>query len=216
MEDKGDLISLTGHSIKHLGKGGENNDSMIRTTKPIDLKIEIFYFEMTVRQPGDGGAIAIGLTKSNVKSRNGELPGWSDDSIGYHGDDGGIFHNSGSSVASSDPYSTGDTVGCGLKNIMIGQEMYRLCFFTLNGQKVAHVRILDDGDFFPTVGLADAGAEVDTNFGHNAFVYDLEGITTYYLLYIDYIQMTLRRSNQYGIFYFRKHPRSSTTTYQFT
>ena len=179
-EDKGDLMSLNGHCIKHLGKAGYNGESMIRTTKPIDPGLELYYFEMTVRQPGEGGVIGIGLTKNTEKSRNGELPGWFDGSIGYHGDDGGIYHNAGISIASSDPYYTGDTVGCGLKKMMIGQEMYRLCFFTLNGQKVAHTRFLGDGDLFPTIGLGDGGSEVETNLGYKEFVFDLEGMYTYY------------------------------------
>ena len=189
--DKGDLISLNFHCISHSGKEGEKKHSMIRTTKPIDPKSAMYYFEMTVLQPGDGGENGIGLTKSNVKSRNGEFPGWYDDSIGYHGDDGGIYHNGGSNIASSDPYSTGDTAGCCLKQIMIGHEMYRLLFFTLNGHKVGPTRVLDDGDFFPTIGLGDAGAEVDTNLGHKAFVYDLEGIRIYCLHYIDSLSKSI-------------------------
>ena len=184
-EDKGDLISFNGHYIKHLGKDEEIMASMIRTTNPIDFRIEMYYFEMTVRQPGNEGIIGIGLTKRNVKSRNGEFPGWYDDSIGYHGDNGGIFHNDGGDCeVASKPYTTGDTVGCCLKKVMMGQEMYRLCFFTLNGHKVGTAKVLEDGDFFPTIGLAEAGAEVDTNLGQKAFVFDLEGMESHYLYHI--------------------------------
>ena len=175
-EDKGDLISLNGHCIKHLGKEGEKKSSIIRTIKPIDSSIQVYYYELTVLHPGEKCIIGIGLTKSNVTNNTGQLmPGWSGDSIGYHGDDGGLFHNWSICPAGSfSPYSTGDTVGCCLKQISIGNKMHQLCFFTLNGKKISGDRLLKNGNFFPTIGLGYGGAEVETNLGHKAFLFDLK------------------------------------------
>ena len=169
---RGALISLDNHCITHSGDYGEGLRSMIRTTKPLDPKHQIYYFEITVLEPGQ--AIGIGLTKSSVKSRTDEMPGWYNNSIGYHSDDGGIFHNRGSKVAEVNTYSAGDTVGCCLKQIMTGQNTRRVCFFTLNGQKLGRPISLDDGDFFPTIGLKGRAA-VETNLGYKEFQFDLEG-----------------------------------------
>ena len=56
------------------------------------------------------------------------MPGWPNyESWGYHGDDGGIFHNTGSHKLAYATYSQGDVVGCGIDN-------QKRMFFTKNGK----------------------------------------------------------------------------------
>jgi len=61
--------------------------------------------------------VAIGLSlRTSIKER--KMPGWDNDSYGYHGDDGGIFHNKGQMLRNYGPtFTNGDTVGCGIDYI---------------------------------------------------------------------------------------------------
>jgi hypothetical protein len=121
MVDKGDHISYDGLRIQHTGtKGGGKQHSLIRTTKPISSSATSFYFEATVIQPGETGEIGIGLTKSDYPV-NGLMPGWYNGTIGYHGDNGGIYHNTERQVAAGETFGSGDTVGCFLNRIYIDE-----------------------------------------------------------------------------------------------
>jgi hypothetical protein len=56
--------------------------------------------------------VAVGVATDSfcVHSR---MPGWDNQSFGYHGDDGGIFHSSGGMVKRFGPcFGAGDTIGC--------------------------------------------------------------------------------------------------------
>ena len=71
---------------------------------------------------GDNAELAIGLTKADSDTRTGCMPGWPSDfsgqkifstlGIGYHGDDGGIYHYTGRPIERGEAYTTGDVVGC--------------------------------------------------------------------------------------------------------
>lgn len=55
------------------------------------------------------------------------MPGWSDRSWGYHGDDGEKYHSTGIGEDYASCFTTGDTVGCGV-------DFNRsAAFFTKNG-----------------------------------------------------------------------------------
>ena len=101
------------------------------------------------------------------------MPGWDAHSYGYHGDDGGIFHNSGNMQRPFGPrYGAGDTVGCGLDYSNGG------IFFTLNGELLGYgwtgeaVVIDPVVELFPTVGV-DTDCPLACNFGERLFVFDL-------------------------------------------
>ena len=174
-KDRGSQIFLSGPSISHTGVHCENLHSMIRTTRCIHPTVKQYYFEMTVKKSGENGVIGIGLTTRSIESRNGEMPGWNNGSIGFHGDDGKIYHDSGSGMALCEPYGAGDTIGCCLKRIEIFGKIEQFCFFTLNGIRLEPSRNLGEGDFFPTVGMGCSGAEVETNLGQTEFMFNIPG-----------------------------------------
>ena len=58
------------------------------------------------------------------------MPGWSQGSWGYHGDDGKMFIGNPIGITYGPTYGTGDTVGCGV------DFMSRSVFFTKNGEKL--------------------------------------------------------------------------------
>lgn len=107
--------------------------------------------------------VAVGVATRNFQFQS-RMPGWDQLSYGYHGDDGGIFHSSGTMLKQFGPkYGPGDTVGCGIDYIANG------IFYTLNGAFLGYAweRISDDkllGELFPVVGV-DTNAPIHINFG---------------------------------------------------
>ena len=72
--------------------------------------------------------VSIGLSNAAFPLRTKQC-GWDKHSIGYHGDDGVIYHRSGVGLRSYGPrFGAGDVVGCGL-HLPTMQ-----CFFTHNGR----------------------------------------------------------------------------------
>jgi hypothetical protein len=119
--------------------------------------------------------VAVGLAAHEF-SIHTRMPGWDPYSFGYHGDDGGIFHSSGSMLKNfGATYGVGDTVGCGIDYVN------QCIFYTLNGQFLgaAFTDLSMDvlkKDWFPVVGL-DSNCLVQCNFGcDKPFLYDLNGM----------------------------------------
>jgi len=118
--------------------------------------------------------VAVGVATKAFQF-DSRMPGWDQQSYGYHGDDGGIFHSSGGMLKQFGPkYGPGDTVGCGIDYISKG------IFYTLNGEFLGYAweRISDDilqKDLFPAVGI-DTNSPIHLNFGSadsEAFQFDL-------------------------------------------
>ena len=155
----------------------------------------ISYFEVSILEPPapvSNDATGTGLRPPNTRSNTSEcvaiglashdfslhtrMPGWDPNSFGYHGDDGGIFHASGSMVQQYGPtYGVGDVVGCGI-DFLKGH-----LFYTLNGKYLGaafsnlSTAILQQ-DWFPVVGL-DSNCLVQCNFGcDKPFCFDLSGM----------------------------------------
>jgi hypothetical protein len=136
----------------------------------------ISYYEVHIDDapstPGmvDNGfeCVAVGLaTKSFMKNKR--LPGWDNESFGYHGDDGAIFHGQGKQLSEFGPrYGCNDTVGCGLNH------KDNSIFYTLNGKMLgtAFTDVPCDVDLYPTVGI-DTNCSVSFNFGMQPFKFDL-------------------------------------------
>jgi hypothetical protein len=102
-----------------------------------------------VNSKSRGDCIAVGLCTAAFPMTN-KQPGWTRSSIGYHGDDGHVFHRSGHSGRNYGPmFGPGDVVGLG-----IDYAASRV-FYTLNGQLINDPDLLPKmkGEFFPCVGL---------------------------------------------------------------
>jgi len=123
--------------------------------------------------------VAIGLSTKSF-SPDDRMPGWDDESFGYHGDDGGIFHGQGETVRRFGPsFGKGDTVGCGL------EYSTRKLFFVKNGKFLGYAfdgkaldRDMVDRGLYPTVGV-DTECPIFVNFGEKPFRFDLKGFAAY-------------------------------------
>ena len=93
----------------------------------------------------------------------GYCVGWENNSIGFHSDDGGIFHQRGTKHVKVKTYGVGDVVGVG------GNPKKLKVFFTLNGEKIYETKcewLRKDG-LFPSVSLRSTdGKHVESSVTH--------------------------------------------------
>ena len=147
-----------------------------------------FFFEVTISDAKDPDAseemewlrpcVSIGLATRHFPLVSKQT-GWDRHSLGYHGDDGGLYHASGAAKQRVGPaFGAGDTVGCGI------DLTQRLVFFTHNAKCLGEAcRLSDDFDLdraplFATVGI-DSLQRVQLNFGREApFKFDVGALET--------------------------------------
>jgi len=144
------------------------------------------YFEVTILRPVEhfndsdnnqhhdrnSDCVAIGVAAADFAHR-WNMPGWTINSFGYHGDDGGYFHGRGLPRDNLLPeFGAGDCVGCGI------DYAEGSIFFCKNGEFLRSIAIgaerLLSQDLYPVVGL-DSRCPIRVNFGTSApFQFDLE------------------------------------------
>ena len=158
-------ISVDGLTVTTTEVSEENLKTRVqlRADHPI-IPILPFYFEMKIVEAAGNGVIGIGVCTSSSQSTG--LPGWDDNSWGYHGDDGHAFEEGDRLLVTENPkYGTGDTVGCGVDFVT------RTVWFTCNGRRLETVFYMVTGRLYPCVGVGDRGTVVTLNFGEDPFVY---------------------------------------------
>ena len=108
-------------------------------------------------------------------------PGWEAGSVGYHGDDGGLFVENGSAATAvplagdnARTFGAGDVVGCGVTFGSQSPRTSHRIFFTLNGQATGMEASVDAGrPLHACVGLK-RGAKVVLNTGQADFLFKFE------------------------------------------
>eukprot|EP01045_Picozoa_sp_COSAG04_P011031 COSAG04_NODE_696_length_11062_cov_47.390769_10_plen_1261_part_00 len=108
-------------------------------------------------------------------------PGWEAGSVGYHGDDGGLFVENGSAATAvplagdnARTFGAGDVVGCGVTFGSQSPRTSHRIFFTLNGQATGMEASVDAGrSLHACVGLKH-GAKVVLNTGQADFLFKFE------------------------------------------
>ncbi|CAG8804484.1 3489_t:CDS:2, partial [Racocetra persica] len=104
--------------------------------------------------------IGIGYCKSDVDLNI--LPGWVHGTIGYHGDNGRLYHERGTGEFFGPCYNTGDTVG----------KESSFYFETFSYDDLINYRIL--GEMYPMSGMATKGECIVANFGTKPFMFDID------------------------------------------
>lgn len=122
------------------------------------------YFEFRVYRRGNSNNPCIGIGVAKKDYALNCQPGWLDNSIGYHLDDGNIFHNSLFTHIGPLCNNDGDQFGCGLVFSSNPSSQHVLVFFTKNSHLIACrcVQIPSSG-FFPTIGLHTAASLIDVD-----------------------------------------------------
>ena len=146
---------------------------------------EVAYFEAAIeedpsRAPPEEthdreSCVSIGLCTADFPLK-GKQPGWDRESVGWHGDDGCVFHGHGMGLRQfGGRFGSGDVVGCGVHAGYI--------FFTRNGEwagcafraPVNHLlpQALGPGPMLhAVVGVDTATDRVRLNFGRTPFAFD--------------------------------------------
>lgn len=156
-------------SVEYDGPGREEKDAAaVRTDVPVpSAGLALYYFEARILNAGATGRIGIGLCAQDVRLE--KMPGWEQNSYGYHGDDGCAFKTTGISGEKYGPkYGAGDVVGCcwDLVNCTV--------FFTRNGIMLGTAFRDIKGPLFPTVGMQTKGGRVAVNFGGSPYMFNIE------------------------------------------
>jgi hypothetical protein len=129
------------------------------------MSIEWNYFEFNILKVGDFGEIGIGLGPSDYNVS--VMPGWYPKSIGYHADDGKLYHSSGKGLVFGPMCRHGDTMGCGVD---FGGEKqgYVTVWFTKNGDLAGPPQrlLLLENDLYPMIGLSSLNESV-SYVGHS-------------------------------------------------
>ena len=172
--DKSNFIKITGEYIATYHRydssiGKKFNVGSVRSSAPIPSSCNMYYFEMTVLNAGEDGAIGIGLTGKG--SRLNAMPGWQKDTIGYHGDNGFVYYNykiSKNPMEYGPTFGVGDVVGCGI------DFDSNTVFFTRNGISfgIAKTNWIKQ-PWYPTIGLHSLNEQVKINFGQEKFVFNV-------------------------------------------
>ncbi|ABW98111.1 ranbpm (nucleomorph) [Hemiselmis andersenii] len=170
-------ISPNKLKIKYRGLGKTDEDAAgIFTDNFIPNNLFIFYFEIKILNTGKNGFIGIGLCDKDTNLDR--LPGWEKNSLGYHGDDGYFFRDSGTGTPYGPCFGKNDVIGVCLNFIE------KIVFFTKNGLslKIAFSKILNTTlkNRLPFIGLRTKGECIEANFGNKVFEFDLNSYKTHF------------------------------------
>jgi len=123
----------------------------VRTNRPVPVQAGVYYYEVTIADKGLSGYIGsqssvvnspsfsltlafssscpfplfsyrTGIGFSHREVSLSRLPGWEDNSWGYHDDDGRAFCCLGTGESFGPTFTTGDVVGCGVDYTGAGPE----------------------------------------------------------------------------------------------
>lgn len=155
-------------TVTYVGKGNHTDFGSVQSDVPAPTNRLIYYFEITILNPGLRGSITVGLSdKSFLLNRQ---PGWEANSYGYRGEDGKKFIGSSRGEPYGPAFGKGDVVGCGI------HYLKQYVFFTRNGVNLGNAGPLGSSpEYFPTVGMHSPGEKVMFNLQRSQpFAFDLE------------------------------------------
>lgn len=176
VSDDGLIITVKNKSLFNpMTPMSSDNDRSILSQHPLykrDTSSTIYYFEATITDLSYSPSttvVSVGVATSPYPSFR--QVGWEAHSVGYHSDDGRLFHNDGfGGKMFESPFTKGDTVGCGY-NPATGSV-----FFTLNGRFLGNRQGAVTNIYHPfhaAIG-ADGPCTISMNMGQREFMYNPE------------------------------------------
>ncbi|KAM0790579.1 hypothetical protein ACM66B_004446 [Microbotryomycetes sp. NB124-2] len=189
--DRCALLELSSDRLNLMFAGsakyGDRDAAAVRADRPIPPQCGVYYFEVEIVDKGLSGYIGVGFSHPTVSLSR--LPGWEDNSWGYHGDDGRAFCCLGTGESFGPTFTTGDVIGCGIDWTDAGpkgkdkgrpkdadKKGGARAFFTKNGEFLGYAFANLHGDLYPSVGLRTPGEVVRVNFGHKPFKFDIDAL----------------------------------------
>ena len=117
------------------------------------------YFEIKILSEGEAGVLGIGLGPSCYNLTR--MPGWNIGSIGYHADDGKIYHSPPCGRKFGADCHLHDTMGCGV-DYSSQEHGHVTVWFTRNGELAGppeKISLPKDG-LYPLIGLSTLNESV--------------------------------------------------------
>jgi hypothetical protein len=119
------------------------------------------YFEHKILSPGVICAVTIGVVGRNYPPNM--QPGWTNEGVGYHADDGRLFNENGTGRPFGPTCTAGDRMGCGVIFEDDDSSDYVKVFFTKNGKQVGNIvnfkRPAGDQGLYPLMGFSSRGEQ---------------------------------------------------------
>lgn len=131
--------------------------SVIKFLNP--LTPECNYFEYEIIAEGEEGAIGIGVGEREYPLS--QMPGWCENGVGYHADDGCIFNEGECDFSFRQTCKKSDKMGCGVEFDEKDTEFVNI-FFTKNGQQVGDTIKLKKpaNGLYSCIGMYSKGEQV--------------------------------------------------------
>lgn len=158
----GKNAKVDGDHFKFVGVG--SSVGVVKILEPVSPMLN--YFEIQIVDKGRDTALGLGL--GEYRYPLDRMPGWNSNAIGYHADDGRLFHQNGYGKAFGPLCTTGDRMGCGVD---FDTDMGINCvnvFFTKNGKQIGSSTKMKRPlhGLYPLVGLHSQGEKVEY-LGHS-------------------------------------------------
>ena len=117
------------------------------------------YFEVRIHDGGKSFKISCGVASYNYPLN--VHPGWKNDSIAFHADDGNLFYNGSYKTVTAAPCYNGAVLGCGARFPNDAVTTHAEVFFTVN-QKIISSKLIKipQMGIFPTVGMRTKGGMI--------------------------------------------------------
>ncbi|CAN0928193.1 Ran-binding protein M homolog [Linum grandiflorum] len=158
------VVSPDKLSVKSTSKG---QICLVQANKTVPVNTKRFYFEIQVKNVNSNtSGTSIGYT--NERSNLSNFMGLEANSVGYLGQNGFVYVGGRRNDTLLPTFGTNDVVGAGVS--FASNEF----FFTKNGALVGTTSKDFDCQLFPTVGIYGLDTEVEVNFGHKPFVYEVK------------------------------------------
>ena len=157
---RSERVKLRNNVLEYLGPGSTTSDvGVAQVSQPLQLNSNSYY-EIEILDPGAKCTIAIGAAMPDYPLNC--QPGWSSNSIAYHGDDGCLFQSNSTGVCFGPKWKVRDTVGLGIRSFAGQKDDTEVqVYFTRNGKEVGHTTTtLPPSGLFPTIGLCSAHEKV--------------------------------------------------------
>ena len=150
---KEDMFVYTGG---HRVRGKETGT--VRILEPMNSTLN--YFEYKIISRGAECEIGIGVGEADYPLDR--MPGWNQNGVGYHADDGHLYYQRGYGRAFGPLCTVGDRMGCGIDFASEDSMGNIKVFFTKNGKQVGDlVRIKKPPTgLYPLVGMCSKGEQV--------------------------------------------------------
>lgn len=150
---------------------GRGSVALCKILEPLSPLLNYYEVEILASGGREHPRVGVGVGSRMYPASN--QPGWKRKSIGYHADDGRLYHQRGHGRAFGPKCTTGDVMGCGIDFTTVDDSGGIQVFFTKNGQLVGEQQKMgrpQDG-FYPLFGLHGKDEKV-AYIGHRKCVFE--------------------------------------------